>query len=426
MSQHEEHDDDATSEGTVDPIQHFWGTTIKPESEYTVSLERSGAWPAVGRGVESGAPRARARAPRVLQEERARDARFRRTTETVCAPLSASPPHTPLRLRPLTHLRPLAELHLTNALLVAGGAATVYVSTSRLKEPVAVVSLGGGAKHALLDLEVFPDDEAATFRVEGTGTVALSGSIAIFGGEMVVDSEDEEEGGEGEEEADRSALDAAAKKSAKATAAAASKKGAAVAAAVEGSDEEDEEDDEDDDEFDEDEEGESDELDSDDDAVKDEEDDEEDDEEEEADEQAALASALQKLNAAKRKREAEGAAKPAAKPAAAPAAAQPAKKPAAAEQQPAAKKAKTEAPAPAPAAAKPAAVAAAAKPAAAAPAAAAAKPAAAPSASVSKSEIATADTGLQKLADGMVQYRDVRVGSGATPAKGKKVTVSCE
>lgn len=55
MSHHEEHDhehDDAGSEETIDPIQHFWGTTVQPESEYTVSLERSGASRAMARGAE--------------------------------------------------------------------------------------------------------------------------------------------------------------------------------------------------------------------------------------------------------------------------------------------------------------------------------------------------------------------------------------
>ena len=230
------------------------------------------------------------------------------------------------------------------------GSAVVFMSTNTVPEGVAICSLGAGSpRSALLDVEVFPDDETATFRVVGDAAVSLSGCIAILGGELIVDDDEEDE----DEDEDGALAD-------------------------EFSEEEDEE------------EGEE------------EEDDDDDDEEEEAvtaappapAPAAAPVSAVEKLKQAKRQREDTAAAAPAA---AAPA-------PAA---QPAAKKPKQEA----------AAEAAASK----APAAAPKAPAAAPPAAAAE------DGGLVKLTqDGHVRCRDEIVGMGASPVRGKKVTVSCE
>lgn len=38
----ERSDDGSDASDDEDVIQHFWGTTVKPESDYTLSLERSG------------------------------------------------------------------------------------------------------------------------------------------------------------------------------------------------------------------------------------------------------------------------------------------------------------------------------------------------------------------------------------------------
>ena len=39
---HDDYGDDGSSFGEV--VRHFWGTTLAAGGEYTLSLERSGAW----------------------------------------------------------------------------------------------------------------------------------------------------------------------------------------------------------------------------------------------------------------------------------------------------------------------------------------------------------------------------------------------
>jgi len=88
------------------------------------------------------------------------------------------------------------ELKLTNAAIAAtGGTARLTVSTPLIKN-IVVCSLGGSVTQCLLDVAFFPEDESVTLRVEGSCALALAGSIAIFGGVLLV-SDDEVEGGMG-------------------------------------------------------------------------------------------------------------------------------------------------------------------------------------------------------------------------------------
>lgn len=69
----------------------------------------------------------------------------------------------------------------------------LYASTKLIKDiPVCTLSLRG-PRHCLVDLNFFPHDESVTFRVEGNLPLALAGTIAIFGGQLLVSDDEEEE-----------------------------------------------------------------------------------------------------------------------------------------------------------------------------------------------------------------------------------------
>jgi FK506-binding nuclear protein len=152
--------------------------------------------------------------------------------------------------KPFTLTLTRTELHVTQATLVEGGAAgsgavTLYASTPTIRDvPIVTLTRGAGAPTStLLDVNFFPEDESVTFRLEGAASVALAGSIAIFGGILVVsDSEDEEEESAGKAKAGSkrpaAAVDPRASKQAK------------KAAEEEEEDEDEEDEDEDEDEED--------------------------------------------------------------------------------------------------------------------------------------------------------------------------------
>lgn len=64
---------------------------------------------------------------------------------------------------------------------ITSGCAVLSVSTSAIDEPIVIATLGdGGAKHVLLDVEFFPEDEFVAFNVTGDATLWLSGTVAQY------------------------------------------------------------------------------------------------------------------------------------------------------------------------------------------------------------------------------------------------------
>ena len=74
----------------------------------------------------------------------------------------------------------LTELHVTQA-AITSGSAVLSVSTTKIEEPIVIAVLGdGGAKHTLLDVAFFEEDEYVEFTVAGDATLWLSGTVAQF------------------------------------------------------------------------------------------------------------------------------------------------------------------------------------------------------------------------------------------------------
>ena len=69
---------------------------------------------------------------------------------------------------------------MTQAAITSGNA-VLSVTTSAIEEPIVIATLGdGGAKHVLLDVEFFPEDEFVAFNVTGDATLYLSGTVAQY------------------------------------------------------------------------------------------------------------------------------------------------------------------------------------------------------------------------------------------------------
>jgi FKBP-type peptidyl-prolyl cis-trans isomerase len=92
-----------------------------------------------------------------------------------------------------------AELQITQATLVGahGASATILRASTPFVEPIPLCQLGGGdlPRSVLLDLNFFPEDETVTLSVEGPGSLALAGTLAVIG--ELEGGEKEEEGGGG-------------------------------------------------------------------------------------------------------------------------------------------------------------------------------------------------------------------------------------
>jgi FKBP-type peptidyl-prolyl cis-trans isomerase len=90
-----------------------------------------------------------------------------------------------------------AELQITQATLVGahGSSATVLRAATNFVDALPLCQLGGGdlPRSVLLDLNFFPEDETVTLSVEGPGTLAIAGTLAVMG--ELPDGGDE--GGEG-------------------------------------------------------------------------------------------------------------------------------------------------------------------------------------------------------------------------------------
>src|SRR5690242_15271732 len=85
------------------------------------------------------------------------------------------------------------ELHLTQACVTAeDSSATLTVSTPQIKNVTLATLAMRGLRQTLLDVSFFPGDESVTFRAEGA-PVHLAGSIAIFGGILMVSDDEDEE-----------------------------------------------------------------------------------------------------------------------------------------------------------------------------------------------------------------------------------------
>lgn len=91
-------------------------------------------------------------------------------------------------------------MHLTQAsCTVPDGTSVLSVSTEKIKNvPVATVS-SKGPRQALLDVSFFEGDEYVEFKCQGNAPISLAGSIAIFGGLLPPESDDEAEAGDADE-----------------------------------------------------------------------------------------------------------------------------------------------------------------------------------------------------------------------------------
>ena len=105
--------------------------------------------------------------------------------------------------KPATFTLERTELHVTQvAIAVPSTSATndnqtsiLYASTKLIKDiPICTLSHRTGPRQCLVDLNFFPHDELVTFRVEGPLPLSLAGTIAIFGGQLLVSDDEDEEG----------------------------------------------------------------------------------------------------------------------------------------------------------------------------------------------------------------------------------------
>jgi FK506-binding nuclear protein len=98
------------------------------------------------------------------------------------------------------------ELHVTAAAVTSGtGNSSILASSNKIKEVTLCTLSTKGPWQTLLDVNFFPADESASFRNDGGVAVSLSGTIAIFGGQLEEVSSDEEEDEEEEDEEEEAA-----------------------------------------------------------------------------------------------------------------------------------------------------------------------------------------------------------------------------
>jgi FK506-binding nuclear protein len=93
--------------------------------------------------------------------------------------------------KPFTLTLTRTELHVTQVTATHDETVTVMSSTNLIKDVCVAVLHKGRERQALVDLNYFPGDETVTF--SASHDVYLAGSIAIFGGQLIVDDSDEED-----------------------------------------------------------------------------------------------------------------------------------------------------------------------------------------------------------------------------------------